>query len=134
MVQNKIETGKYRFRFLQTPHVPHCWDAGLMFEETHGTLFCSDLFTHQGDVEPQISSDVVGRFREGLVGSQEGPFADAYPYTEQTGETLRRLALLKPKTLAVMHGSSFAGDGEKALDDLAVVMHEVLGNKTELQS
>ena len=41
-----ISTGKYRFRFLQTPHVPHCWEAGLLFEEVGGTLLSSDLF-HQ---------------------------------------------------------------------------------------
>lgn len=42
-----LHTGKYRFRFLQTPHVPHCWEASLLFEETQGTLFCSDLFHAQ---------------------------------------------------------------------------------------
>jgi flavorubredoxin len=35
-----LETGKHRFRFLRTPHVPHCWEASLLFEETSGTLFC----------------------------------------------------------------------------------------------
>ena len=33
-----LSTGGYRFRFLQTPHVPHCWEAGLLFEETKCTL------------------------------------------------------------------------------------------------
>jgi flavorubredoxin len=123
-----LSTGKYRFRFLQTPHVPHCWEAGLMFEETHGTLLCSDLFTHQGDVESQTTSDVVGRFRAGLISDQQGPFANAYPYTAQTGETLRRLAALNPQTLAIMHGSTFTGDGKQALEDLATAMYEVLAN------
>jgi flavorubredoxin len=121
-------TGKYRFRFLQTPHVPHCWEAGLMFEETQNTLLCSDLFTHQGDVEPQTTSDVVGRFREGLIGDLKGPFANAYPYSSQTEDTLIRLASLTPKTLAIMHGSTFIGDGKRALDDLATAMREVLAN------
>jgi flavorubredoxin len=123
-----LSTGKYRFRFLQTPHVPHCWEAGLLFEETQGTLFCSDLFTHQGEVEPQTGSDVVGRFRQGLIGDQQGPFAQAYPYTSRTEETLRRLGALAPKTLAIMHGSTFVGDGRQALEDLAVAMREVLGD------
>ena len=121
-------TGKYRFRFLQTPHVPHCWEAGLMFEETQNTLLCSDLFTHQGDVESQTTSDVVGRFRQSLIGDQQGPFANAYPYSSQTEDTLRRLARLTPKTLAIMHGSTFIGDGKRALDDLATAMREVLAN------
>jgi flavorubredoxin len=124
-----LETGRRRFRFLQTPHVPHCWEAGLMFEETEGTLLCSDLFTHGGDVAPVTESDVVGRFREGLVAGQQGPLAHAYPYTPQTEGTLHRLAALRPKTLALMHGSTFVGDGRQALLDLAAVMHDILGGR-----
>lgn len=68
----QCSTGQYRFRFLQTPHVPHGWDAGLLCEETHGTLLCSDLFHQNGNVEPLTSADVVGRFRrvQGLCGIQ----------------------------------------------------------------
>jgi flavorubredoxin len=121
-----LATGKYRFRFLHTPHVPHCWEAGVMFEETQGTLLCSDLFTHYGNVEPRTASDVVGRFKENLIAEQQGPLANAYPYTAQTGEQLGRLAALNPRTLAIMHGSTFAGDGRRALDDLAAAMREVL--------
>jgi flavorubredoxin len=123
-----LSTGKYRLRFLHTPHVPHCWEAGLMFEETNGTLLCSDLFTHQGNVEAQTTSDVVGRFRAGLINDQQGTFANAYPYTPQTGETLGQLAALNPRTLAIMHGSTYRGDGKKALEDLATAMYEVLAN------
>ena len=122
-------TGKYRFRFLRTPHVPHCWEAGLLYEETTGTLLCSDLFTHYGDVEPVTTSDIVGRFRKDLIAGQQSPFADAYPYTKQTAGTLGRLAALQPKALALMHGSSFVGDCAGALDDLTTVMREVLGGE-----
>jgi len=121
-----LSTGKYRYRFLHTPHVPHCWEAGLMFEETEGTLLCSDLFTHWGDVEPQTTSDVVGRFKADLITGEQGPFAGAYPYTAETGETLKRIAALNPKTLALMHGSTFTGNGKQALEDLAIAMREVL--------
>ena len=120
-------TGKYRFRFLATPHVPHCWEASLLFEETRRTLFSSDLFFHWGDAEPVTQEDVVERFKTNLVIDQQGPFANAYPYTSQTDATLQRLAQLKPETIALMHGSSFVGDGEQALQDLAMVMKEVLG-------
>ena len=123
-----LSTGKYRFRFLQTPHVPHCWEAGLLFEEENRTLFSSDLFHQNGDVEALTESDVLGRVRQALVVGQAGPFADYMPYTRQTDGTLQRLADLKPKTIAAMHGSSFAGDGERALRDLAVVVREVLGS------
>lgn len=119
-------TGKYRFRFLQTPHVPHCWEASLLFEETHGTLLCSDLFHQSGDVEPSTSSDVVGRFKQTLADYQKGPLANYLPYTNQTEPTLKRLASLKPRTLATMHGSTFVGDGERAIADLAQAIRDVL--------
>lgn len=120
-----LETGKFRFRFLQTPHVPHCWEAGLMFEETNRTLFCSDLFYHQGNVEAKTESDVLGRFKQSYISDQQSDFANAYPYSTQTEEILNRLAELNSKTLAIMHGSAFIGDGKKALNDLAVVMREI---------
>lgn len=97
-----------------------------MFEETERTLLCSDLFTHGGDVAPSTESDVVGPFRAGLTADLGGPMANAYPYTPQTEATLRRLAEFRPKTLALMHGSTFVGDGRGALLDLAAAMREVL--------
>jgi len=122
----QFSTGTYRFRFLQTPNVPHCWDAGLLFEETQGTLLCSDLFHQNGDVEPSTSADVVGRFKQMLVDYQQGPLANYLPYTPHTEPTLQRLAALKPRTLATMHGSTFIGDGERAIADLAQAMKDVL--------
>lgn len=124
-----FSTGKYKFRFLHTPHVPHCWEASLLFEETGGTLFCSDLFHQDGDVEASTTSDVVGRSRQTLIEYQEGPLADYLPYTNKTGEILGSLAELKPRTLATMHGSTFSGDGEKAIHDLAGVFEELYGAK-----
>ena len=122
-----LTTGKYRFRFMQTPHVPHCWEAGLLFEEVNGTLLCSDLFHQGGDVEPLTESDVVGRARQTLVDYQAGPLANYMPYTKHTDAVLQGLADLMPRTVATMHGSAYAGDGERAVRDLAVVMREVLG-------
>ncbi len=122
-----LETGVNRFRFLQTPHVPHCWEAGLMFEERNATLLCSDLLYHHGDVEPITTNDVVGRFEESFSADQQGPFADAYPYSGKTDKILNELAALKPRTLAIMHGSTFVGDGEKALIDLSAAMRRILG-------
>ena len=121
-----LETGRYRFRFLATPHVPHCWEAGLLFEETQRTLLCSDLFHQDGDVEPMTESDVIGRCRETLVGYQHGPLANYVPYCSLTEATLNRLAALHPKRLATMHGSVYVGDGSTALRDLAAMWREVL--------
>jgi len=122
-----LNTGQHRFRFAQTPHVPHCWEAGLLFEETQGSLLCSDLFHQNGDVEPRTESDIIDRARKTLIDYQAGPFANYMPYTKQTDGILQKLASLKPRTIVPMHGSSYAGDGERAVRDLAVVMNEVLG-------
>ena len=122
-----FETGQHRFRFVQTPHVPHCWEAGLLFEETKATLLCSDLFHQGGEVEPFTQSDVIDRARKTLVDYQASPLANYMPYTKHTDGILQKVAALKPRTIAPMHGSAFAGDGAQAIRDLAVVMREVLG-------
>lgn len=122
-----LETGRYRFRFQHTPHVPHCWEAGVMFEESHRTLLCSDLFHQNGDVEPVTESDVVGRARATYLEYQKGPLANYMPFTPHTERILHSLAELTPRTLATMHGSTYVGDGARALRDLAGVMREVMG-------
>ncbi len=122
-----IGTGKYRFRFQSTPHLPHGWDAGHLFEETNGTLFCSDVLHQNGNVAPLTSSDVVAGARENLLVTQAGPMKNYLPYTSNTESQLNMLADLKPKTLAIMHGSSYSGDCGKTLRDFAGVMREVLG-------
>jgi flavorubredoxin len=122
-----LETGRRRLRFLSTPHVPHCWDAGLYFEETERSLLCSDLFFHPGEPEPLTESDIVGRAKASILEGMASPMAKDMPYTPYTDSTLRRLANLEPQTLALMHGSSFRGDGRSAINDLAVVIRETLG-------
>jgi flavorubredoxin len=122
-----FSTGRLRFRYRPTPHLPHGWDAGVLFEETQRVLFCSDLFTHNGDVEPLTSSDILGRTRQSLIGFQAGPLMDYMPYTPNTRVLLEGLAALRPRTLATMHGSSFTGDGSRALIELDGVMKELLG-------
>lgn len=124
-----LETGRYRFRFLATPHVPHCWEAGLLFEETQRTLLCSDLFHQDGDVEAMTESDVLERCRETLVGYQQGPLANYVPYCSLTEATLNRLAGLQPKRLATMHGSVYIGNGSQALHGLAAVWRDVLNTQ-----
>ena len=122
-----LATGKHRFRFHPTPHLPHGWDAGALFEETRSTLFCSDLFHHNGDPEPLTTADVVGRSRAASLHMQRGPLMEYVPYSVNTGRLLGELADLQPKTLAVMHGSSFSGDGASALRQLDGVFAEVFG-------
>src|SRR5690349_11116703 len=122
-----IQTGKHRLRFKATPHLPHGWDAGVLFDETTGTLLCSDLLGHAGDTPAITDSDTVGRFRDTTVAFQGGPMANYMPYTRNTEAQIRELASLKPRACATMHGSTFRGDGERALLDMAAVMKELLG-------
>jgi flavorubredoxin len=122
-----LVTGKRRFRFLSTPHVPHCWEAVIVFEETTKTLLCSDLLTQNGDVEPLTESDVVGRSRDSILAYEGGPLAHYLPYTAETEPTIRRLAALEPAILATMHGSAFAGDGGRALVEFAGVLRDAFG-------
>ncbi len=119
-------TGKHKFRFIQTPHLPHCWEAGLLFEETERTLFCSDLFLQNGDVPPFTDSSVIEPVRQSMIDGQHSLFADAMPYSTRTEANLTKLAELNPKTFATMHGSSFTGDGVGAIRDLGIIMREVL--------
>jgi flavorubredoxin len=108
-----LDIGGRRLRFIATPHVPHGWEAGVFFEETTNTLLCGDLFTHSGNGAAVVESDVVGPAMEA-----EDLFG-ASSLSPVTGATLRKLAALRPSTLALMHGSSFHGDGGAALKELA---------------
>jgi len=108
-----LDLGGRRIRLLQTPHVPHGWEAQAAYEETTRTLFCGDLFTHVGDGGPVTGDDIVApaMAAEDMFGATAlGP---------QTAPTLRRLAELEPATLALMHGASYRGDGGAALRALA---------------
>lgn len=124
-----FSTGKHQFRLLHTPHLPHGWDASMLFDETSGVLFCSDLFHQLGDVEPITESSVIDRFRQTLLNYQQGPLANYMPYTPDTEKHLQRLAQLKPKVCATMHGSTYVGDGAAALIELGPVIKEVFGPK-----
>ena len=121
-----LETGRRRLQFLSTPHVPHGWDAGFFFEMNDRTLFCSDLFFQPGDPGHLTETDIVGPAGEAMRESLSGPLAHDMPYTAHTDAAFRRLAALKPRTLGVMHGATYRGDGERALVDLAAVVRETL--------
>ena len=108
-----LDLGGKRIRWIDTPHVPHGWDAGLIYEETTGTLFCGDLFSHVGAVPALTGNDVVGP-----AAAAEDIFG-ATCLTARTAPTIRRLAELAPTTLGIMHGSSYAGNGAAALEALA---------------
>jgi flavorubredoxin len=122
-----LTTGSRRFRFLATPHLPHGWDASLLFETTNQALFCSDLFLHSGDGPAIVEADIVGPAREMLVASQAGPFHHNLPWTSRTEAMFQRLGDLRPQVLAVMHGSAYRGDGARALFQLCEAVREIGG-------
>ena len=108
-----VDIGGRRLRYIDTPHVPHGWDAGVIFEETTQTLFCGDLFAHPGNPPALTQADIIGPamvaedlFRQTSLGPTTAP-------------TIRKLADFKPRLLATMHGASFSGDGAAALTALS---------------
>ena len=108
-----IDLGGKRVRYLSTPHVPHGWEAGVLFEETTSTLLCGDLFTHLGD-GPALRTDSP---MEATIMAE-----DTFGYSSlapSTAPTVDRLADLAPTTLALMHGPAYTGDGAQWLRDLA---------------
>jgi flavorubredoxin len=109
-----LDLGGKRVRWIDTPHVPHAWESGLMFEETTSTLFTGDLFTHLGKGEPAIG---VASIVPPSIEAEQGFHATAL--TPATAPTIRALRDLKPKRLAVMHGSCFEGDCAAELEALA---------------
>jgi flavorubredoxin len=109
-----VDLGGKRVRWLDTPHVPHNWEAGLILEETTGTLFCSDVLTQVGETPVRTRDDILG---PAIAIADRMGFM---PPTPQTAPTLRRLAALSPRCLALMHGPAFEGDGAAALEGLAL--------------
>lgn len=108
-----LELGGKRVRHIDTPHVPHNWEARVLYEETTNTLLCGDIGTHVGNGPPITEGDIVAS-----AAKTEDLF-QASSLTPQTAPTIRTLAELKPTTLAIMHGSSFAGDGATVLQAIA---------------
>lgn len=108
-----IDLGGRRVRWIDTSHVPHGWESGLLHEEETGTLFCGDLFTSTGRHPATTESEPVGP----ALAAEDRFHATAL--TPDTGPTIRSLARLRPRALALMHGPVFRGDTTAALGDLA---------------
>ena len=112
--REEFSTGRRRFRWFYTPHVPHSWECGLLMETTTRTFFCGDLFTQGGKGEAALTHDDILEpsevFRQPM---------DYFAHGPQTATTLERLAEEQPTTLAVMHGSAWQGQGDRLLRGLA---------------
>lgn len=109
-----LNLGKHTVRWIDTPHVPHAWDCGMMMEESTRTFLCGDLFTQGGSGKnPVVETDILGpseRFRAQM---------DYYAHASNTTAILERLANEQPAMLACMHGSAWRGDGKALLLALA---------------
>lgn len=108
-----LDLGRRRMRWIDTPHVPHGWEAGVVHEETTATLLCGDLLTHLGGGPALVESDILApaiEAEETFRATSLGP---------ATAPTIRRLAGIGPATLGLMHGSSWRGDGAALLEGLA---------------
>ena len=115
--------GAKRMRRLETPHVPHGWDAGLFFEETTSTLLCGDLFTAVGNSAALTEHEITGP----ALAAED--IFQATCLTPSTGPTIDALADLHPTTLGLMHGPSYTGDCEAALHELASAYDQRLMNE-----
>jgi flavorubredoxin len=108
-----LDLGGKQLRYLATPHVPHGWDAGLLFEESTSTLLCGDLFTQTGD-GPAIISD--SPMDATIAAERQFGYTSGAPHT---ASTLESLAALEPTTLALMHGPTYEGPADVWLRELA---------------
>ena len=109
-----LRLGRHAVRWHDTPHLPHSWESGLLTETTTRTFLCGDVLSHGGaDVPPVTEGDILGP-SEGMRGAM-----NYYSQAADAAATLRKLAAFQPTTLALMHGSSWKGDGAKLLNTLA---------------
>lgn len=110
----EVSLGEKRVRWLDAPHLPHNWECGYFFESTTRTLLCGDLFTHGGADGPPITESEVLSPSEAMRQAMGGVAIEKH-----TRSLLEKLASTEPTTLALMHGSSYRGDGHALLRGLA---------------
>jgi flavorubredoxin len=110
----QFDVGGHVLQWFDTPHVPHAWEAGVLYDATSKTLFCGDLFTRFGEYEPSTDVDIVGPAVEA-----EDVAPGSLSLHPLSGATVRRLAELEIRTLAPMHAPAYTGDCRQALLDLA---------------
>lgn len=110
----ELSLGEHLVRWIDTPHLPHAWECGHLFETTTRTLFCGDLFTQGGhEHEPLTRNDI-------LESSEEMRTAlDYFSHTRNVDELAEKLARTSPRILACMHGSAWEGNGAQLLRRLA---------------
>ena len=110
----QFSLGNRTMEWIYTPHVPHGWDCGVLFDHSTGTLLCGDLFTQPGSSNPPVTESEVLTSSESMRGMM-----DYYAHATSTSAILGRLAGMRPSMLACQHGSAYRGDGGALLIELA---------------
>ncbi|MDE3138149.1 MAG: MBL fold metallo-hydrolase [Acidobacteriota bacterium] len=118
----EFSIGGRRMKWLYTPHVPHGWDCGVLFDMSSQTLLCGDLFTQPGSSTPPVTESEVLTASESMRGMM-----DYYAHARNTTPTFERLADLRPAMLACQHGSAYRGDGASMLRELAATIEKQNG-------
>jgi flavorubredoxin len=113
----EFSLGSRRMKWLYTPHVPHGWDCGILFDTSTGTLLCGDLFTQPGANMPPVTESEILSASEGMRGMM-----DYYAHSVGTTAILEKLANLNPTMLACQHGSAYRGDGAALIRGLAAAL------------
>lgn len=109
-----LDIGGHVVQWFDTPHVPHGWEAGVLYDATTRTLFCGDLFARYGEYEATTTEDIVG---PAVQAEDDAP--GSLSLHPSSAAVIRTLAELPVDTLALMHGPTFTGDCRAALLDLA---------------
>ena len=122
----EFSIGSRRMKWLYTPHVPHGWDCGILFDQSTETLLCGDLFTQPGANMPPVTESEVLTASEGMR-----EMMDYYAHATSTSAILERLAGLDPSMLACQHGSAYRGDGAALLRELASTIEKGHGEVSE---
>lgn len=106
-----VRLGRHEVTWTDTPHLPHGWECGYLFERSTGTLLCGDLFTQPGCAEgPAVTEGDI------LSPSEASRRAlDYFSATRNVSTLIEKLAALRPSTLACMHGQAWKGDGAALL-------------------
>ena len=118
-----LDIGGHRLRWIDTPHLPHCWDAGALFDETTGTLFCGDLFTAFNEYTPTTDGDILGP----ALADDEASGWGSWSLHPSSGDQVRRMADLDVRTLAPMHAPAYSGDCAGMLRGLADALDGAVG-------
>ncbi|MCC6620724.1 MAG: MBL fold metallo-hydrolase [Deltaproteobacteria bacterium] len=110
----RLSIGRRALSWIDTPHLPHGWECGYMFDHGSRTLLCGDLLTQPGhEHEPLTRGDILG------PSEAMRKVMDYHSHSKNTAQMLDKLARHEPTTLACMHGAAWAGDGAALLWELA---------------